>query len=81
MLAAGAGLCLCSVLSVRLGQPGAAKQGNLRQWRPTYLATATCPCKQAGDDRGAAGSSSAHPVGAKAATCSEDAWVPHLWDR
>lgn len=52
MPAAGAGPCLRRVLPVRLGQPGTAEQGHLRQKGPT----ATRPCKQAGDYKRAAGS-------------------------
>lgn len=36
--------------------PGAAKWGHLQRWGPTCSATATCPCKQAGDYKGDAGS-------------------------
>lgn len=49
--------CLCWVLPVRLGQPGAAERGDLQRWGQTCLATATCPCKQTGDCKGDAGSS------------------------
>lgn len=55
MPAAGAGPCLRQVLPVRLGQPGAAEQGHLRQKGPTSSATATHG-RQAGDYKRAAGS-------------------------